>query len=167
MWFINSVGLFICLINFLSKSLFLYICVCVYCVAKLCCTCCYCPVIVIIVLFSDKVQWTLIYIIFPGEENEITFDPGDMITNIEQIDPGWWVGTAPDGTQGMFPSNYVEILNGWAPEVEAVSRILANQRKNQDCGTTGCSLWGGGRLKMCLCLATGDAGGSKDWIWYW
>ncbi|KAK2163664.1 hypothetical protein LSH36_75g01036 [Paralvinella palmiformis] len=46
------------------------------------------------------------------EENEITFDPGDMITNIEQIDPGWWVGTAPDGTQGMFPSNYVEILNG-------------------------------------------------------
>lgn len=46
-----------------------------------------------------------------AEENEITFDPGDIITNIEMIDEGWWLGDGPDGSRGMFPSNYVEIFN--------------------------------------------------------
>ncbi|XP_041371246.1 drebrin-like protein A [Gigantopelta aegis] len=45
-----------------------------------------------------------------ADETEITFDPGDTITNIDQIDPGWWMGTAPNGAQGMFPANYVEII---------------------------------------------------------
>ena len=45
-----------------------------------------------------------------GDDTEITFDPDDIITNVEQIDPGWWTGTAPDGTHGMFPANYVELL---------------------------------------------------------
>jgi len=44
----------------------------------------------------------------PDEDNEISFDPDDMITDIEKIDEGWWVGTAPDGSRGMFPANYVE-----------------------------------------------------------
>eukprot|EP00118_Oscarella_pearsei_P024823 m.306878 g.306878 ORF g.306878 m.306878 type:complete len:510 (+) comp41664_c0_seq1:50-1579(+) len=44
------------------------------------------------------------------DETEITFDPGDMITEIEKIDEGWWKGRAPDGQFGMFPSNYVELV---------------------------------------------------------
>ncbi|XP_071089460.1 drebrin-like protein B isoform X1 [Haliotis cracherodii] len=44
-----------------------------------------------------------------ADDSEITFDPDDIITNIEQIDDGWWTGTAPDGSNGMFPANYVEI----------------------------------------------------------
>lgn len=43
-------------------------------------------------------------------EEEISFDPGDVITNIEQIDEGWWKGTGPDGRHGMFPANYVELI---------------------------------------------------------
>ncbi len=46
-----------------------------------------------------------------AEDNEITFDPDDIITNIDQIDEGWWIGTAPDNSQGMFPANYVELIN--------------------------------------------------------
>lgn len=45
-----------------------------------------------------------------ADETEITFDPGDLITHIEQIDPGWWKGTAPNGVNGLFPSNFVEML---------------------------------------------------------
>ncbi|XP_067656864.1 drebrin-like protein B [Haliotis asinina] len=45
-----------------------------------------------------------------ADDSEITFDPDDIITNIEQIDDGWWTGTAPDGTSGMFPANYVELI---------------------------------------------------------
>ncbi|KAI7693177.1 Drebrin-like protein [Sarcoptes scabiei] len=42
---------------------------------------------------------------------EISFDPDDLITHIEQIDSGWWQGLAPNGAYGLFPANYVELLN--------------------------------------------------------
>lgn len=44
------------------------------------------------------------------DESEITFDPGDIITHIDQIDEGWWQGLGPDGTYGLFPANYVELI---------------------------------------------------------
>jgi hypothetical protein len=46
-----------------------------------------------------------------ADESEITFDPGDIITNIEKIDEGWWEGLGPHGVYGLFPANYVELLN--------------------------------------------------------
>ncbi|KAI8122165.1 drebrin-like protein isoform X1 [Lucilia cuprina] len=46
-----------------------------------------------------------------ADESEITFDPGDVITHIDQIDEGWWQGLGPDGTYGLFPANYVEIID--------------------------------------------------------
>lgn len=46
-----------------------------------------------------------------ADPTEITFDPGDIITNIDQIDEGWWQGLGPDGTFGLFPANYVELIN--------------------------------------------------------
>ncbi|XP_072947574.1 drebrin-like protein [Epargyreus clarus] len=45
-----------------------------------------------------------------ADESEITFDPGDIITHIEQIDAGWWQGLGPRGAFGLFPANYVELL---------------------------------------------------------
>ena len=33
-----------------------------------------------------------------------------MITNIEQIDEGWWRGKGPDDKYGLFPANYVELV---------------------------------------------------------
>ncbi|KAK7073461.1 hypothetical protein SK128_015256, partial [Halocaridina rubra] len=46
-----------------------------------------------------------------ADHTEITFDPEEIITNIEQIDAGWWQGVGPDGTYGLFPANYVELIN--------------------------------------------------------
>ncbi|RWS14052.1 drebrin-like protein isoform X1 [Dinothrombium tinctorium] len=45
-----------------------------------------------------------------ADETEISFDPDDIITHIEQIDEGWWQGMAPNGTFGLFPANYVELI---------------------------------------------------------
>lgn len=45
-----------------------------------------------------------------ADDTEITFDPGDIITHIDAIDEGWWQGLGPDGTYGLFPANYVEVL---------------------------------------------------------
>lgn len=45
---------------------------------------------------------------FLAAEDEISFDPGDVITDIEEVDEGWWMGTC-NGSRGLFPSNYVEM----------------------------------------------------------
>ncbi|XP_054875307.1 drebrin-like protein A isoform X2 [Amphiprion ocellaris] len=44
------------------------------------------------------------------DDSEITFDPDDIITQIDMLDEGWWRGFGPDGHYGMFPANYVELL---------------------------------------------------------
>ncbi|KAK6622110.1 hypothetical protein RUM44_001917 [Polyplax serrata] len=44
------------------------------------------------------------------DDTEISFDPGDIITHIDQIDEGWWQGVGPHGVFGLFPANYVELL---------------------------------------------------------
>lgn len=54
---------------------------------------------------------TMVSLLLTGDDTEITFDPGNIITNIEQIDEGWWRGKAPDGTVGLFPANYVELIS--------------------------------------------------------
>lgn len=33
-----------------------------------------------------------------------------MITEVDPFDEGWWRGRGPDGRYGMFPSNYVELI---------------------------------------------------------
>ncbi|XP_072005168.1 drebrin-like protein isoform X2 [Engystomops pustulosus] len=45
-----------------------------------------------------------------ADDTEISFDPDQIITHIEMIDEGWWRGYGPDGHYGMFPANYVELL---------------------------------------------------------
>ncbi|KAF9133321.1 hypothetical protein BGW39_010025 [Mortierella sp. 14UC] len=43
-----------------------------------------------------------------GEPNELSFNEGDVITDIEFVTDDWWNGTA-NGVSGLFPSNYVEM----------------------------------------------------------
>ncbi|XP_048478080.1 src substrate cortactin [Plutella xylostella] len=42
--------------------------------------------------------------------DEISFDPGDVITNIIMIDEGWWQGLCK-GAYGLFPANYVQLID--------------------------------------------------------
>lgn len=42
------------------------------------------------------------------DNDEISFEPDDLITNIEQVDAGWWRGVC-NGQYGLFPANYVEL----------------------------------------------------------
>lgn len=44
----------------------------------------------------------------PAGDDEISFDPDDVVTNIEMIDDGWWRGLCK-GRYGLFPANYVEL----------------------------------------------------------
>ena len=47
-----------------------------------------------------------------GEDNEIELKEGEHVTNIEMVDENWWMGTNVHGESGLFPSNYVELIEG-------------------------------------------------------
>lgn len=44
------------------------------------------------------------------DDTEISFNPDEIISEVEQIHDGWWRGRAPNGIVGLFPSNYVELI---------------------------------------------------------
>uniref|UniRef100_A0A8C9PFX1 Hematopoietic lineage cell-specific protein n=1 Tax=Spermophilus dauricus TaxID=99837 RepID=A0A8C9PFX1_SPEDA len=47
---------------------------------------------------------------YQGEgSDELSFDPDDIITDIEKVDEGWWRGRC-HGHFGLFPANYVKLL---------------------------------------------------------
>ena len=45
-----------------------------------------------------------------AEDNEIELVEGDIVTDIDMIDEGWWMGTSSRGERGLFPCNYVELV---------------------------------------------------------
>ncbi|CAJ0580811.1 unnamed protein product, partial [Mesorhabditis spiculigera] len=44
------------------------------------------------------------------DETEISFDPDDLISEIEMVDDGWWRGKNKHGQVGLFPGNYVQLI---------------------------------------------------------
>jgi hypothetical protein len=47
-----------------------------------------------------------------AEDNEIELREGEYVTNIDMVDEDWWMGTNAQGEQGLFPANYVELVEG-------------------------------------------------------
>lgn len=45
-----------------------------------------------------------------AEDNELELREGEYVTNIEMVDDDWWMGTNAQGESGLFPSNYVELV---------------------------------------------------------
>ncbi|TVY29774.1 Drebrin-like protein [Lachnellula hyalina] len=54
-----------------------------------------------------------------AEDNELELIEGEYVTNIEMVDEDWWMGTNSKGESGLFPSNYVEIVEGEEEQEEA------------------------------------------------
>lgn len=45
-----------------------------------------------------------------AEDNEIALKEGEYVTEIEMVDKDWWLGVNASGERGLFPSNYVEVV---------------------------------------------------------
>ncbi|CAI7664226.1 unnamed protein product [Penicillium glandicola] len=50
-----------------------------------------------------------------AEDNEIELREGEYVTDIEMVDQDWWVGVNTQGERGLFPANYVEIVEDEEP----------------------------------------------------
>ena len=47
-----------------------------------------------------------------AEDNELELKEGEYVTNIDMVDDDWWMGQNSRGETGLFPSNYVELIEG-------------------------------------------------------
>ena len=45
-----------------------------------------------------------------AEDNELELKEGEYVTNIQMVDENWWMGQNSRGEAGLFPSEYVEIV---------------------------------------------------------
>jgi len=64
-----------------------------------------------------------------AEDNEVELREGEYVTNIEMVDDDWWMGTNSRGESGLFPSNYVELVDDDddAGAQPATSQVSAQQ----------------------------------------
>lgn len=47
-----------------------------------------------------------------AEDNEVELREGEQVTDIEMVDQDWWLGVNSRGERGLFPANYVEVIEG-------------------------------------------------------
>ena len=47
-----------------------------------------------------------------AEDNEISFNEGDKITEIEPASEDWWQGMNPQGSVGLFPGKSSSLFFG-------------------------------------------------------
>lgn len=45
-----------------------------------------------------------------AEDNEIELREDEYVVDIDMVDEDWWVGTSAQGERGLFPSNYVQLV---------------------------------------------------------
>jgi len=45
-----------------------------------------------------------------AEDNEVELREGEYVTDIDMVDDDWWMGTNSQGERGLFPANYVELV---------------------------------------------------------
>lgn len=50
-----------------------------------------------------------------AEDNEVELHEGEHVTDIDMVDEDWWMGTNPQGERGLFPANYVEMVEDDEP----------------------------------------------------
>lgn len=54
----------------------------------------------------------IVYDYEKAEDNEVELREGDHVTDIDMVDEDWWMGTNSQGERGLFPANYVELVEG-------------------------------------------------------
>ncbi|KAL6703047.1 actin binding protein [Coniothyrium glycines] len=61
-----------------------------------------------------------------AEDNEVELHEGDIVTDIDMVDDDWWMGTNSQGERGLFPANYVELIEGDDDDASAAPPLPAH-----------------------------------------
>ena len=60
---------------------------------------------------GDGKKAIILYDYEKAEDNEIELREDEFVSNIEMVDEDWWMGTNSQGESGLFPSNYVKLVD--------------------------------------------------------
>ena len=99
-----------------------------------------------------------------AEENELELREGERVTNIEMVDEDWWMGQNSKGETGLFPSNYVEVVEDQAaggPSDGAQQQSLAHEPASE-AATTAATPAGAKGLPTATALYDYDAGEDNE-----
>ncbi|PKS10560.1 hypothetical protein jhhlp_002314 [Lomentospora prolificans] len=58
-----------------------------------------------------------------AEDNEIDLREDEYVTDIDMVDEDWWLGTNSQGDRGLFPSNYVKVVDEADEDVTVAQQI--------------------------------------------
>jgi len=61
-------------------------------------------------VFNPPKQLIALYTYDATEDNELSFVEGETLHLLEKDDSGWWRGRNVKGQEGLFPSNFVEVV---------------------------------------------------------
>ncbi|KAF1911580.1 hypothetical protein BDU57DRAFT_460964 [Ampelomyces quisqualis] len=61
-----------------------------------------------------------------AEDNEVELREGEYVTDIDMVDEDWWMGTNSQGERGLFPANYVELVEGDEPADAGDAPLLSS-----------------------------------------
>lgn len=67
-----------------------------------------------------------------AEDNEIDLKEGEYVTEIEMVDKDWWLGVNARGERGLFPSNYVEVVDAGNAAQQATSNFPGHEQHEAD-----------------------------------
>ncbi|ORX98225.1 BAR-domain-containing protein [Basidiobolus meristosporus CBS 931.73] len=83
---------------------------------------------------ASKKKVRVLYDFEGDSKDELPIRKGDIVTVLDEIDEGWWIGELTDeyGTRaGMFPANYVESFESVAPMHTNVAHTTGTSALNQ------------------------------------
>ena len=58
-----------------------------------------------------------------AEDNEVSFMEGEILTDIQKVDPDWWLVVNSKGQQGLVPANYLTIIEDDEPMPTASQKL--------------------------------------------
>ena len=76
-----------------------------------------------------------------AEANELELKEGEHVTGIEMVDENWWMAQNQHGETGLFPSNYVEIIEEDEQSVPEREEHLSSQHAEPARGATATALY--------------------------
>lgn len=61
-------------------------------------------------LSNEASRVRVLYNFTKENDDELSIKKGELLSILEMVDEGWWIGKNDAGHVGLFPSNYVELL---------------------------------------------------------
>ena len=85
-----------------------------------------------------------------AEDNELELREGEFVTDIEMVDNDWWMGRDSRGESGLFPSNYVELVEHEHLDTSAEEQQMTQEAVGEAAPTVGPIGGSGGSIATAL-----------------